>query len=246
MVPSEEMSSLALYLEKQREARRLSEELEQLKSSQAVEAAIRIKHEIEALMADYELTPEQLLEALCMLFDLAKPVGFVGSGLTEDGEGDASQRGQKASDEGGREAPAGRRSGDQARAGRNQGRKKPAPRAGRTPKKPAPNQSLVPAKRVTILTQEEREAAGKASSSAPSAPSQKKTRRKKKADPAITAPARAKRPMKIFTNPHSGEVVRTRGANHRVLNQWRAKYGQDAVDTWWEFEADSGKSDARV
>ncbi|WP_138435089.1 histone-like nucleoid-structuring protein, MvaT/MvaU family [Marinobacter shengliensis] len=43
---------------------------------------------------------------------------------------------------------------------------------------------------------------------------------------------RAKRPMKTYTNPHTGEVVKTRGGNHKTLNEWREKYGKDAVQSW--------------
>jgi hypothetical protein len=43
---------------------------------------------------------------------------------------------------------------------------------------------------------------------------------------------RAKRPMKTYKNPHSGEVVKTRGGNHKTLNEWRQKYGKEAVQSW--------------
>lgn len=42
------------------------------------------------------------------------------------------------------------------------------------------------------------------------------------------------KPRKLVTyqNPHTGEVVVTRGGNHRILNQWREEYGEDAVKSW--------------
>ncbi|MFL1406171.1 histone-like nucleoid-structuring protein, MvaT/MvaU family [Marinobacter sp. M1N3S26] len=43
---------------------------------------------------------------------------------------------------------------------------------------------------------------------------------------------RAKRPLKTYKNPHTGEVVKTRGGNHKTLNQWRQKYGKEAVQGW--------------
>ncbi|MBK1872175.1 MULTISPECIES: histone-like nucleoid-structuring protein, MvaT/MvaU family [unclassified Marinobacter] len=43
---------------------------------------------------------------------------------------------------------------------------------------------------------------------------------------------RAKRPMKTYTNPHTGEVVKTRGGNHKTLNEWRKKHGKEAVQSW--------------
>lgn len=47
-----------------------------------------------------------------------------------------------------------------------------------------------------------------------------------------TATTRPKRPMRTYTNPHTGEVVETRGGNHKVLNEWRAQYGKETVQSW--------------
>ena len=44
-----------------------------------------------------------------------------------------------------------------------------------------------------------------------------------------------RRRLKKYTNPQTGEIVLTRGANHRTLNLWRQKHGQTAVDQWWEY-----------
>ncbi|WP_297792011.1 histone-like nucleoid-structuring protein, MvaT/MvaU family [uncultured Marinobacter sp.] len=44
--------------------------------------------------------------------------------------------------------------------------------------------------------------------------------------------SRPKRPMKTYKNPHTGEVVKTRGGNHKTLNEWRGKYGKEAVQSW--------------
>ncbi|MBK1850268.1 H-NS histone family protein [Marinobacter sp. 1-4A] len=43
---------------------------------------------------------------------------------------------------------------------------------------------------------------------------------------------RAKRPLKTYKNPHTGEEVQTRGGNHKVLNEWRQKHGKEAVQSW--------------
>lgn len=47
-----------------------------------------------------------------------------------------------------------------------------------------------------------------------------------------TGGTRAKRPMKTYKNPHTGEEVETRGGNHKVLNEWRQKHGKEAVQSW--------------
>lgn len=44
--------------------------------------------------------------------------------------------------------------------------------------------------------------------------------------------SRPKRPLKTYKNPHTGEVVKTRGGNHKTLNEWRDKYGKEAVQGW--------------
>ncbi|MDX5297849.1 MAG: DNA binding protein [Gammaproteobacteria bacterium] len=43
---------------------------------------------------------------------------------------------------------------------------------------------------------------------------------------------RAKRQMKQWKNPHTGETVETRGGNHKTLNEWRDQYGKDVVRGW--------------
>lgn len=43
---------------------------------------------------------------------------------------------------------------------------------------------------------------------------------------------RKKRAMLVYHNPHTGEEVKTRGANHKTLKAWREKYGADTVDSW--------------
>lgn len=41
-----------------------------------------------------------------------------------------------------------------------------------------------------------------------------------------------KRSLKTYKNPHTGEVVKTRGGNHKVLNEWRKQYGKDVINSW--------------
>jgi hypothetical protein len=46
------------------------------------------------------------------------------------------------------------------------------------------------------------------------------------------AGTRKPRQVKVYKNPHSGEVVETKGGNHKVLKEWKAEYGSDTVETW--------------
>ncbi|MCW4153869.1 DNA binding protein [Halomonas sp. 18H] len=47
-----------------------------------------------------------------------------------------------------------------------------------------------------------------------------------------SAGGRKKRLLKVYKNPHTGEVVETRGGNHKVIQQWKAEYGNDEVVSW--------------
>jgi hypothetical protein len=40
------------------------------------------------------------------------------------------------------------------------------------------------------------------------------------------------RPLKRYTNPNNGEVIETKGGNHKTLKQWKAKYGGAVVESW--------------
>ncbi|MGP0171122.1 histone-like nucleoid-structuring protein, MvaT/MvaU family [Pseudomonas sp. NCHU5208] len=43
---------------------------------------------------------------------------------------------------------------------------------------------------------------------------------------------RAPRELKRYKNPHTGEVVETKGGNHTTLKAWKAKFGADTVKGW--------------
>jgi hypothetical protein len=43
---------------------------------------------------------------------------------------------------------------------------------------------------------------------------------------------RRAREVKIYQNPHTGEIVETKGGNQKTLKEWKAKHGADAVESW--------------
>lgn len=45
------------------------------------------------------------------------------------------------------------------------------------------------------------------------------------------APRRA-RQMKQYKNPHNGEIIETKGGNHKLLKEWKAEYGSEEVESW--------------
>ena len=47
-------------------------------------------------------------------------------------------------------------------------------------------------------------------------------------------PAATKRARKVkqYKNPHSGEVIETKGGNHKTLKEWKATWGGDVVESW--------------
>ena len=247
MVGTMDTEALAKYLEKQREIRLLSEEVESLKTNEAIGQALKIKHELEALMADYELTAEQLMEVLVVFFGVNKPMKLAGepkpSEPSPTSEVRASDRGESAGAAGrAAQAPATPRS--ETMTSLSPGR--------------APSGEGKPARKVTIRRKKavEPESGGYASPAAPapesaepdgsagesakeavnSAPAEpKKAPAKKKPKSAVETRGGKgrRRKLRVYTNPHTGQVVKTRGANHRTLNEWRTQYGRDEVDQWW-------------
>ncbi|KKN65678.1 hypothetical protein LCGC14_0479030 [marine sediment metagenome] len=53
-----------------------------------------------------------------------------------------------------------------------------------------------------------------------------------KTDKAVSTDGRKKRLLKVYKNPHSGEVVETRGGNHKVIQEWKAEFGNEEVVSW--------------
>ncbi|WP_414156204.1 histone-like nucleoid-structuring protein, MvaT/MvaU family [Pseudomonas sp. BNK-30] len=43
---------------------------------------------------------------------------------------------------------------------------------------------------------------------------------------------RRPRQLKQYRNPHTGEVIETKGGNHTKLKQWKAEHGSDEVESW--------------
>ncbi|SEL95704.1 histone-like nucleoid-structuring protein, MvaT/MvaU family [Halomonas daqiaonensis] len=43
---------------------------------------------------------------------------------------------------------------------------------------------------------------------------------------------RAKRKLKIYKNPNTGETVETRGGNQKTLKAWKDEYGAETVESW--------------
>jgi hypothetical protein len=46
-----------------------------------------------------------------------------------------------------------------------------------------------------------------------------------------TAGKRARK-VKQYKNPNTGEVIETKGGNHKTLKEWKAKWGADTVESW--------------
>lgn len=49
---------------------------------------------------------------------------------------------------------------------------------------------------------------------------------------APTGNTRQPRRVKRFKNPHTGEVIETKGGNHKTLKEWKAEHGSDNVESW--------------
>lgn len=46
---------------------------------------------------------------------------------------------------------------------------------------------------------------------------------------------RRPRRTKIYRHPGTGATIETRGANHRLLKQWKAEYGAATVESWLQL-----------
>ncbi|MEL0167600.1 MAG: histone-like nucleoid-structuring protein MvaT [Pseudomonadaceae bacterium] len=52
-----------------------------------------------------------------------------------------------------------------------------------------------------------------------------------KSKAAATGSKRARK-VKQYKNPHTGEVIETKGGNHKTLKAWKEQYGGDTVESW--------------
>ena len=49
---------------------------------------------------------------------------------------------------------------------------------------------------------------------------------------AATTGSKRARKVKQYKNPNTGEVIETKGGNHKTLKEWKAKWGADVVESW--------------
>ncbi|PWB31012.1 transcriptional regulator [Pseudomonas sp. SDI] len=49
---------------------------------------------------------------------------------------------------------------------------------------------------------------------------------------AHTPRTRRARVVKVYENPHTGELIETKGGNHRGLKAWKQQYGATTVESW--------------
>lgn len=54
----------------------------------------------------------------------------------------------------------------------------------------------------------------------------------RKGAPKAGSGSRKPRATKTYRNPHTGEVVETKGGNHRTLKAWKAEHGNETVESW--------------
>jgi len=55
----------------------------------------------------------------------------------------------------------------------------------------------------------------------------------KRAPTPTVAPGKRKpRELKVYKNPHTGEVIETKGGNHKTLEEWKNKHGSNEVESW--------------
>ena len=52
--------------------------------------------------------------------------------------------------------------------------------------------------------------------------------------PAVESKVGSRRPrtLKVYIYPHTGEVVETKGGNHKTLKEWKTEHGAATVESW--------------
>ncbi|MBH3329886.1 transcriptional regulator [Pseudomonas oryzihabitans] len=58
----------------------------------------------------------------------------------------------------------------------------------------------------------------------------------RKSNSAASAQQRRPRSLKRYKHPETGEVIETKGGNHRILKAWKAEHGADVVEGWRQGE----------
>lgn len=49
----------------------------------------------------------------------------------------------------------------------------------------------------------------------------------------VARPAvRRSRKTKRYSNPHTGQVIETKGGNHKELKEWKGQWGNETVESW--------------
>lgn len=51
-------------------------------------------------------------------------------------------------------------------------------------------------------------------------------------EPEAAKATRKAREVKVYKNPNNGGIIETKGGNHRLLKEWKAKYGAEEVEAW--------------
>lgn len=46
------------------------------------------------------------------------------------------------------------------------------------------------------------------------------------------AKGRRERQVKRYQNPHTGDVIETKGGNHKLLKEWKTQWGAEVVEKW--------------
>lgn len=214
-MPTRDTSVLTQYLEKQREIR-------QLAKNAAAELTGSLKNDVQSVLNKYDLSPEQLIEAICLIFDIDNPLSSPSdSHVAVQNHVDESQgeslkghdlqsqpesrqdSGKPESDMGGQVA----RQSSQAGVGAGMSRPR---KVSIRPRKPATR----PAGGDPIGETEKANSEVDASSSQGN------------------LAADSGQPSIAFRNPHTEEVLRVASTDNATLQAWIEEYGEDTVESW--------------
>ncbi|AWM92552.1 transcriptional regulator [Pseudomonas sp. 31-12] len=55
---------------------------------------------------------------------------------------------------------------------------------------------------------------------------------RRSAKPSEPKLVRKARSVKRYKNPHTGELIETKGGNHKLLKEWKTEHGGQEVESW--------------
>ncbi|WP_139339087.1 hypothetical protein [Marinobacter lutaoensis] len=214
-MPTRDTSVLTQYLDKQREIR-------QLAKNAAAELTGSLKNDVQSVLTKYGLGPEQLIEAICLIFDVDNPLSSPSNSLVAAQNHVDGNQGEPSKDhdllsqlqsyqdsERSDSDMSGQIDRQSSHAGGGTGMSRPR------------KVSIRP--RTPTSSPADGESVGDTKNAGPGADAFS-SQGKLATDP--------RKSSIVFRNPYTEEVLRVVSEDDATLQKWIEEYGEDAVESW--------------